>query len=425
MRCCYILILLFLSILPAYGAETTNMIRKAESKFKSGEMLAGKTLLESLLTAENLSDGEKATVNAKLAWFYEECVGNYANAERYSRKVLRFSLPASHRAVIESGIRIQRIKRNAIKYQEENRILKKMKIDASSRNDAEKKIAALESLIHNRPEYPDLSVAYHYIGKNYLYLEKYYKSYRVFSKVLKTRPGIIFLVPTAALMEQAKSKWNYFLVSGSARLIILISLLTISTALFLSKFWEWMSLTNFLMLPILTGAWALFLLGGAWGLNFFIPDQKPLYLVAPVFIQSNPFSPGSGILLTIFLYGVLVLTGSFLLTLAIRGFQWPKLGILINCLVPVLFSSSVFTIFYLNNCYAGGIFEKRANSAFPVIAGHTYLREKDYEPLILTNPRRYPALNLSNSSDKNFIEWVNRQYSIIERQSADGSAGEQ
>jgi len=424
MRCCYILIVLFLSILPAYGAETAEIIRNAESKFKSGEMLAGKTLLESLLTAENLSDGEKATINAKLAWFYEECVGNYAHAERYSRKVLRYSLPATHRAVIESGIRIQRLERNAIKYREENRILNKMKIDASSRKDAEKKIAALESLIRNNPEYPDLPVAYHYIGKHYLYLEKYYKSYRVFSKVLKTRPGIIFLVPTAALLDQAKSKWNYFLVRGSAKLIILLSLLTISIALFLSKFWEWMSLKIFIMLPILTVAWALFLMGSAWVLNFFIPDQKPLYLVAPVFIQSNPFSPGSGLLLTIFLYGVLVLVGSFLLTLAIRGFKWPKLGVLINCLVPVLFSSSVFTIFYFNHCYAGGIFEKRANSAFPVVAGHTYLREKDYEPLILTNPRRYPALNLSNSSDKNFIDWVNRQYAVISRESADGRAGE-
>jgi len=421
----YILFILFLSVFSAYGAQTTKVIQNAESKLKTGDVLEGKTLLESLLTAENLSDGEKATINAKLAWFYEECVGNYAHAERYSRKVLGYSLPATHGAVVESRNRIERLKRNAIKYREENRIINKMKIDASSRKDAEKKIATLEALIRNRPEYPDLPVAYHYIGKHFLYLQKYYKSCNVFSKVLKMRPGIIFLVPTAALMDQAKTKWTYFLVSGSARLIILISLLTISIALFLSRFWEWMSLKVFILLPILTVAWALFLIGSAWVLNFFIPDQKPLYLVAPVFMQSNPFSPGSEILLTIFLYGLLGLLGSFLLTLAIRDFKWPKSRMLINCLVPLLLTSAVFTVFYINKCYAAGIFEKRANSAFPVLTGHTYLRETDYEPLILTNPRRYLALNLNNSSDTNFNDWVNRQYSIISRLSADGSAAEQ
>ena len=305
MRCCGILFILFLCIFSAYAGETTKIIHNAEWKFKNGEMHEGKILLESLLNADNLSVEEKATINNKIAWFYEELVGNYAYAERYSRKALRYSLPASHRAIIESRNRIKRLKQNASKYREENRIINKMKIEASNRSDAENKVKELKLLIHHRPEYPDRSVAYHYIGKHYLYLEKYYKSYQVLSNVLKTRPGIIFLLPTESLMNKAKSKWNYFLVHSSARLIIIISLFIITLGLFLSKFWQWMNLKFFIILPIIIIIWALFLICGAWGLNFFIPDQKHLYLDTPVFILSNPFSPGSEILFIIFLYGVL------------------------------------------------------------------------------------------------------------------------
>lgn len=422
MRCCCTLLMLFLFIVSASADETTKIIHNAEMKFKNGEMHAGKILLESLLKEDNLSAEEKATINNKIAWFYEELVGNYSYAERYSRKVLRYPLAASHRSIIESRNRIKRLKQYASKYREENRIINKMKLDASSRSDAENKIKELELLIHNSPEYPDLSVAYHYIGKHYLYLEKYYKGYRVLSNVLKTRPGIIFLLPTESLMNKAKSKWYYFFVNSSAKMIIIISLFLISISLLLSKFWEWMNLKFFIILPINIIVWALVLICSAWGLNFFIPDQKHLYLETPSFIQSNPFSPGSEILFTIFLYGVLGIVCSFLLTLATQNFKWPKIRILINSTVLILFTSSVFTVFYLNNCYTSGVFEKRANGVFPNITGHTYLREKDYEPLILANPRKYPDLSLSGSTDKIFTDWVNKQYSIISSQSVEGTA---
>jgi hypothetical protein len=414
----------FLFIGSAHADETAKIIHDAEMKFKKGEIQEGKILLESLLNMDSLSVEKKAIIYNKMARFYEELVGNYSYAERYSRKVLRSSLPASHRAIIESRDRIKRLDQYASMFREENRIITKMKIDASGKSDAENKIRELKLLIHNSPEYPDLPVAYHYIGKHYLYLEKYYRSYKVLSHVLKTRPGIIFLVPTESLMNKAKSKWHYFLVSSGAKLFIIISLFIISISLVVSKFWEWMNLKSFNLLTVVIIIWALFLACGAWGLNFFIPDQEHLYLETPIFIQSNPFSPGSEILFTIFLYGVLGIIGSFLLTLATQHFKWAKIRILTNSAFVLLFTSSVFTLFYLNNCYTSGVFEKRANSVFPTITGHTYLREKDYEPLILTNPRKYPDLGLSRSNDRTFCDWVNKQYSIISGQSVEGSAKE-
>jgi len=422
MKCCWMLFVLLMIHVSAEADETDTIIQNAELKFKTGDMQEGKNLLESLMNADHLSAAEKATVYDKIAWFYEELVGNYAYAERYSRKALQLSLPASHRAITESRNRIERLNQLASKYREENRIINKMKIDASSRSDAENKIKELKLLIHNNPAYPDLPVAYHYIGKHHLYLENYYKSYQVLAKVLKTRPGIVYLLPTESLMNKAKSKWNYFLVNRSAKLVIVISLFAVSIALFFSKFWLWIKLKFLIILPIVIIIWGLFLIISAWVLNFFISDQQHLYLDSPVFIQSNPLSPGSEILVTIFFYGVLGILGSFLLALATRNFKWAKIRILINSTVPILYTSAVFTLFYLNHCYPNGIFEKRADSTFPVIVGHTYLRETDYEPLILTNPRKYPALNLKNSNDKYFCDWVNRQYSIISSQSIEGTA---
>lgn len=183
-----------------------------------------------------------------------------------------------------------------------------------------------------------------------------------------------------------------------------------------------MDLNVFIILPIMILLWALFLPGAAWVLNFFIPDQTHLYLETPHFIQSIPFSPGSEILFKIFCYGVLVIVASFLLTLATQNFKWPKGRTWFNSTVLILFAGSVFTLFYLNNCYTSGIFEKRANSVFPVVAGHTYLRERDYEPLILTNPRKYPDLSLSRCSDEHFRDWLGQQYSIIGSQAVAGTA---
>ncbi len=422
MRYWSIIFLFFIFIGSAYCNESMSVIKNAELKFKSGEIRDGKTILfKALSNNEKLSDEEKAGINNKIAWFYVELVGDYRKAQRYSRNVLKYSLPASHLAITEAKNRIKKLKQYSTKYREENILLRKMQREATNRTDAKNKIKALEGLIINNPEYPDIPVAYHYIGKHYFYLENYYNSYKALSKVLKTRPGIIFLLPTESLRDTAKLKWEYFFANIISKIIIIVSLIIITILLYLSKFWEWMNLKYLKILPLIIIIWSLFLICSSWILNFFIPEQKHLYLVAPYFIQVNPFSPGSGILVTIFFYGILGIICSFLLTLATGRFNWPKTRITINSTILILFMSSLFTIFYLNNCYTNGIFEKRANSISPMITGHTYLPEKDFEPLILTNPRKYQNLTISNTSDQIFIDWINKQYSIISSQSAENA----
>ncbi|MCP3943246.1 MAG: MFS transporter [Desulfobacteraceae bacterium] len=410
-----LILLLFFINATAYGNETTRIIHNAELKFKSGELFEGKALLQTLSNTDTLSYPEQAIIYNKIAWFYEELVGNYQSAQRHSRHVLKYPLPASHDAIIEAKKRIERLDQYASQFRKENLIIRNMQIEATDRSDAINKINELKQLIQNSHEYPNMSIVYHHIGKHYLFLENYYKSYKIFSNLLESHPGIIFLLPTQSLMDKAKSKWHYVLVDTISKSAIIIVLILLSILLVLSKFWEWMNLKMLILLPISILIWALFLIGSSWILNFFIPDQKYQYLPVPYFIQSTPFSPGSEILLTIFLYGILGIICSFLLSLSMRRFNWPNVGIIINCSILTLFMSALFASFYLNHCYTSGVFEKRANSIFPAISGHTLLLENDFEPLILSNPRKYPNLTLSNTSDKIFIDWMNKQYSIISR----------
>jgi len=419
MRFWYIFVFFFIFPCSVYSSEITDIINDADLHFQDRQIHEGKVLLESLSNRDDLTDEEKALVNNKIAWFYEELVGNYQYARRYTLKVLQYSLPAAHPSIIEAKDRIERLKQVATIYSKENAIVKNMRIGATDRDDAGNKIKALKQLIKDSPEYPDRMVAYHYIGKHYLYLNKYYRSYRVLSKVLKHRPGIVFLLPTESLMERAKSKWNHFILNVLTRIIIIGTLMIISIFLFLSRFWEWMSLSFLLSLPVTIIIWAIFLMSSAWGLNFLIPDQEHIYLETPCFIQGSPFSPGSEILLTIFFYGVLGILCSFLLTLATRRIEPYKKRIMINSSVLLLFFGSIFTIFYFNHCYNTSIFEERADSLFPSVTGHTYLLEQDYEPLILINPRAYPDLTLNNTVDKVFINWIKKQYLIISSQSAE------
>ena len=73
------------------------------------------------------------------------------------------------------------------------------------------------------------------------------------------------------------------------------------------------------------------------------------------------------------------------------------------------------THFYLNKCYDQSIFEKRNNSPFSYVTGHTYFPEKDFEPEIHTNPRKFPNIVLNNSDNEIFIQWMKKQYTIISK----------
>ncbi|MGA1824583.1 MAG: hypothetical protein ACMUIP_07935 [bacterium] len=413
MRYWSILVLSFILVASAYGNEALDIIQKAQTHISNGEVHKGKVVLESALHAGNLADEEKALITNKLGWFYEELVGNYQHAERYSRNVLHLSLPASHRAIIEARRRIERLEAHESKYRQEKIIIRKMQMEASDRTDAQNKINELKRLIKNSPDYPDLPVVYHYIGKHYLYLESYYTSYTILSKVLKKRPGIIYLLPTESLMSKAKSRWYYFLVTTISKSIVMLMCIILFILLSLSKFWEWMNLRFLLILPLGMILWGLFLLCSSWIFNFFIPHQNHLYMEAPWFIQSSPFSPGSFILVKIFFYGVVGICGSFLLMLATHRFKGSRIKGTINGTLLLLFMSSLFTLFYLNHCHTQGIFEKRANSILPTVTGHTYFQERDYEPLILSNPRKYPNLTLRNTNDTMLVEWIKKQYAII------------
>lgn len=408
-------IALFLSVVTVASENDspTGSAKDAEVYFKNGDLAGGKMLLESLSLSENLTLREKVRVYNKLAWFYDEVVGNHQVALIHSRTVLGLPLPESDVARREAQIRIEKIEKSFSNYRKEDELVEKMEMEAADKADAEHKIEVLEDLVKNKPYYYRISAAKHHIGKHYLYLEKYYKSYLVLSDLLESQPGIVFLFSTESLMNEAKTKWYDYLIRTSAFFIVVFSSLLVGVLLFLAKFWEWLRWRTFALIPIAVVAWGLFLLIISFVLDYFVPEQEYALLPKPQFIHTSPWSPGSEILIAFFLYGLLGILFSFMCAAGSQCFRNSKIRIAAVSMLSTLFIMATFSMFYLKNCTKVGFFEHRVGAVFPVLMGHTFLPEQDFEPYVLTNPRAYPGLEMKNTTDDILIEWVEKQYSNI------------
>ena len=390
-----------------------DVVMQAESYFNSGDISQGRWTLLQGLRDESISIVDQARIQNKVAWFYEELVGNFEEAIRYSRRVLTMQLNESHPVKKEAAERIQRLEKFFGDYDKQNRLVQKVRFETKDKNEALQRIREMNLIIRTNPDYPGISMVYYYLGIHHMILEEYHNAYLSFQKAKKSRPGLEFMLPVKNKMSVAFEKWVYSLCSFAGFWgLVLMSVIALVVFL-LSRPWIWIKLWQLVVPAVFVIAWILVVLLINWIIGFSVSETGYSF-EEPSFIENTPWSPGSSPLYKLLFYFIppffilfLFVTGTGKLTMKISA-------LFLNALFAVLLFLCAGILFYLNQSYNKSIFEPGKNKLFSLVTGKSYFFEQDMEPYILINPRAYPGLDLSNVDEYKFKEWILEQNIIIE-----------
>jgi hypothetical protein len=141
--------------------------------------------------------------------------------------------------------------------------------------------------------------------------------------------------------------------------------------------------------------------------------EPSIQFAEPSFISSAPGTPGSKVLFKLFLYGLVGVFGNRVIAIGTARFRFRLAQGLVNATVSALLFASLTTVFYLRYCDKQGIFMRHRDSKFAYLNGTLYMDLQNMEPYVLTNPRAYPGLALSDVNDQVLREWIEDQYAKI------------
>jgi len=409
-----VVIILLVPIACAW-ADPNEPVSKAKALFEQGMYDEGLATLNSALRNSDITPAGRAEVLGTMAQFYEQFVGNHDMALRNYHRILRSDLGPGHPAKISAGKEIARLNALAAKYRKQDSILRRARIQASKNRDqaqVKDEIAQLEAIINENPEYHRLHEVYFYLGGDYIALKRYAKAYRILQKPVQLKPSIRFYLPVATRIAQAREKWIHSTTTRIAWTTIGVLLIVTMIAFYASRPWRWVRLRHLWVGAAVMILWVIVLaISCTWlGATFHVSEKavEQIHAELPSFPDAAPGSPGSEILKYLFLYGLVGIAGIFVFSIATAGLKRRTVAVFINLIFGLVLLASVTTVFYLRYLERGteSVFNSQAKDLLYYPKGYVYLYMSDLESYILTNPKGYPNLDLSNTPEPEFRKWV-------------------
>jgi tetratricopeptide (TPR) repeat protein len=400
-------------LIPCALGNQKDPVSETQALLEQKEYIKALDLLNQALRDETLSPLQRAQVLKTQAEFYEEFVGDSGRALRIYKEIFGTELPADHPIKSSADKEIARLESLERRYSEQNILLKKAQIVASSVADektATEQIALLRNLIRNNPEYYKLTDAYYYLGLSYMALEKYGKSCRLFEKCTQLKPAIDFYLPVETFFSTARMRWSASVVATTAWSIVGVLLIFTVVIFYMSRPWQWIRPGHLVLgLVMVLLWWAIFsvsykLLAGSFQIDEETAHEMGVEL--PCFINTVPGTLSYKVVKYLFLYGLVGTLGVFVFSIGASRLKHKTVKLLINSLFGLLLFASLSTIFYMRHCYQQSSFNPRTESKFSCLDGHLYFRLAEPEIYVLTNPRAYPNLKTSEITDPDFREWV-------------------
>lgn len=398
---------LCISAVSARGGE--DPCERAEKHFASGELVEGRSVLMRALRDPDAPPGERARVMERLAWFYEELVGNFGEASKLSVQVLKLGLPADRPAKLASSERLARLKSYEVRFREENAILERVRVEPTRPGEMEARAAELRALVRERPGFPGRAAAYYYLGANLLALKRYGEACDAFRRATDLRPGLSYYLPVKHRERLAYGHWLRRTLSRTSRILLGLFVLASAALFYLARPWRRLGVRH---LAVCVGAvvlwWAVFAVASrCLGGGVSAPKDE---FEEPVFASGTPGSPGSEILGTLFAYGLVGTAGVLVLAAGTSRFRFRWTWAVLNAAAGAVLFGCLVAVFYLRHCDRGGLFLPEDGDRLSRLRGAAYFVQQDIEPFVLTDPMSYPGLQLENVDEPFFRSWVESHY---------------
>jgi tetratricopeptide (TPR) repeat protein len=394
-------------------AEEPNTISQAQALLEQGDYSQSTILLYKVIN-ESRTPLQQAQAYKLLAEFYDKTVGDYNKAIQHYDKILDIYPEDGEALIAEARNELSRI--NLLKKQnaQKNNLLEKLRIESGSLKDQQtlpNEIKLLKLMIKDDPNYYRIAEAYYYLGQDYLLNRNYYSACKSFSKSLAVKPGIDFYLPV-------QTKWGFahknlvrtlaFKSSWSAAGILL--LITVF-AFYVSRPWKWITIRHWAAGVAVIILWCAFygLLCLLLGKNINLSPEaiRNIGIQYPSFMSSSLGSLGSRLMIYLFAYGLIGVIGMFIFATAVSRLKSKWIRLIINFVFSLVLFSSLMTIFYLRYCDNKTLFYSPCPGEklyYP--RGYLLSIQSDPKPEVLTNPKDYPDLAVSNVDEPILQQWI-------------------
>jgi tetratricopeptide (TPR) repeat protein len=386
---------------------------EARALFERREYSKGFGILNKALSSRTINPVQRAEALKTLAEFYEEFMGNPDGALRLYKKIMRTRLHPGHPLKLSARDQIARLNSLEDKYRRQNAILKRSRITAGRQKDETKiteQITRLEQLIQANPEYYKLAEAYYCLALNYMSLEQYGKSQRLFRRCKRLKPCIDYYLPVTARARVARNFWMTSAVTETACTVAGVLLILTALVFYGARPWRWMRPKHVacgLVMAFLW--WAVFYASYGWLGHSFEVTEKAIAEIAaerPSFVSAKPASPGSVVTRYLFVYGLVGVLAMFVFAAGLAKLKRRWAVFIINSLFGLLLFASLTAVYYMRHCHQKTRFNSQADGGLYYPKGCLYFVLDEPEPYILTNPKAYPGLNTRNIADSYLREWV-------------------
>jgi tetratricopeptide (TPR) repeat protein len=394
----------------SFSCVIASPVDDAKALFAKGDYLAGMNIL----TKETNATDHVRRAQALLTYgsFYEDLVGNPDYAVSFYENVLRLNLPENDPLRAEAIKKISGLKLLRIQYSAEDNLLKKLK-PAESANDSEKaqQIQQLLSIVQHKPDYYKLSEVYYQLGRNYFATDELYQAYVNLKKSLTVKPAINYYLPVNVWIDASYQKLLRVSIHAISWGMLGGLLIVTAFAFYLSRPWRWLKFKHIAICIVLILLWF-----GVYAIGYFLlvekqPVDETTLLNAnaapPYFVEFGSAGPFWNIIQTLFVYGILGTIGLFVFSIGTSRIKRRWAAGSMNFVFAILLFSSLATVFYLRNCDQKSLFASAAKGDLQYYAaGGNYFVTYGMEPYILTNPKAYPNLAMTNISDPHMRDWI-------------------
>ena len=394
-------------------ADSDDAINKAHTLFSQGQYKDGRDLLNNALRDRSLNSLQRNQVFFSLGNFNHEFVGNFDSAMMFYRRVTRSDLGDDHSLKIQAQEKIAALETFKTNFLEQDKLLKKISIQTHRQNQPqqiEKQISQLKSLGRQNPDYYKIAQVYFYMGLNQQKIKNYHGAYKSFQKAIEYKPAVSFFLPVETRMKTVYGQWRRQQINRTIWAAAGILMVIIALTYYLSKPWKWMRPRHVIAgLGMIALWWGIFNISHIWLASRYVvpadfnsnPFEDPKYAIA------TPGGYGGEIAGLLFGYGLVGVAGLYIFALGARRLKSRPLAFCANGIVGLLILSTITTIFYMRHCDRESEFLSQGQGMMFYAAGDIYFRTSEPEACILTNPKAFPNLSISNT-DPEFKEWMLR-----------------
>jgi len=399
-------LLCVLAAAPASGGGVSGALAAAAAASRRGDFGAThEALVDALAVAPAGSEAE-ASLRLELAEFFAGPAEHPAEAELHLRRLRQIAQPLPHallqRAAALEG-RLAGLRRD---WAQERALLAEVQTPALDSVEAAARVASLQALLERAPDFPLAGRAWFSLGREEVRLGDLAAAVEALERAAALRPGLDFHLPLRQTLLEARRRLLERRLRGTAQGTLALGLPLLALLFLRRRPWRRLGWPH--LRAALLGAVGLLGLcaGLAWAAQSWLPRPPLDAFAEPVFLASRPGAPGSGLLGWLVLLGLGGLGLSYALGVVFAAARPRWLAALGASLGGLVLWSAGLTLFLLQQVLPLAQLHGAGAGPGGWLAGGAYVSVQDFEPFVLTEPLRYPALPTDTIDEPALVEWI-------------------